>query len=118
MGELEDKLSGILSDPEAMSKLQSLGRSLGLDTGGFGNNQSPPPAPVPVPFGSRNEDLGAMLMRLAPLLADINRDDETACLLNALKPFLSPSRQQRLEQAGKMLRVMKLLPVIKNTGLI
>lgn len=120
MGELEDKLSSILSDPEAMSKLQTLGRSLGLDTGGLGRNVSPAPAPSPVSslFSQKGDDLSTMLMRLAPLLSDMGKDDETACLLNALKPFLSKPRQQRLEQAGKMLRVMKLLPVIKNTGLI
>ena len=34
MSGLEDKLSGILSDPEAMAKLKSLGDALGLDTSG------------------------------------------------------------------------------------
>lgn len=122
MSTLEDKLSGILSDPEAVSKLKSLGSALGLDTGGF--NAQPKPQPQQgfnLPFmgqNTGNDETISTLMRLAPLLSDMGRDDETACLLNALKPFLSEQRRVRLEQAGKMLKVMRLLPVIKNSGLM
>lgn len=122
MSTLEDKLSGILSDPEAVSKLKSLGSALGLDTSGV--NAQPKPQPqqgFSLPFmgqNTGNDETISTLMRLAPLLSDMGRDDETACLLNALKPFLSEQRRVRLEQAGKMLKVMRLLPVIKNSGLM
>lgn len=126
MSGLEDKLSGILSDPEAMAKLKSLGDALGLDTSG-GIPQKPQPSikqslggfNLPFADGAKGNDetLGA-IMRLAPLLADMGRDDEASCLLNSLRPFLSEQRRLRLDQAGKMLRVMRLLPLIKNSGLM
>lgn len=119
MAGLEDKLSGILSDPEAMSKLKALGQSLGLDTGGM--PQKPPPQSTQgfgLPQISGNDETVSALMRLAPLLADMGKDDEVSCLLNSLRPFLSEPRRQRLDQAGKMLKVMRLLPLIKNTGLM
>ncbi len=123
MAGLEDKLSGILSDPEAISKLKSLGQALGLDTG------SMPSMPAPntqksgpsLPFQSQstgNDEMVSSLMRLAPLLSDMGKDDEVSCLLNSLRPFLSESRRHRLDQAGKMLKVMRLLPIIKNSGLM
>ena len=122
MSGLEDKLAGILSDPEAVSKLKSLGQALGLDTS----------APVPqnppalnqgfnLPFGNKtqgNDEMMSTLMRIAPLLSDMGRDDEVSCLLNSLKPFLSEHRRQRLDQAGKMLKIMRLLPLIKGTGIL
>ncbi len=123
MSGLEDKLAGILSDPEAVSKLKSLGQALGLDTsGGFPAQQKPQPQQsFNLPFMGQsggNDETLSTIMRLAPLLSDMGKDDETACLLNALKPFLSEQRRMRLEQAGKMLKVMRLLPLIKNSGLM
>lgn len=124
MSGLEDKLSGILSDPEAMAKLRSLGDALGLDTSG-GLPLMPQPqqksAGVNLPFsalGQGNDETLGAIMRLAPLLSDMGRDDEASCLLNSLRPFLSEQRRTRLDQAGKMLRVMRLLPLIKNSGLM
>lgn len=121
MAGLEDKLSGILSDPEAVSKLRSLGAALGLDTSG--SNQ--PPANTTkafltpsVSYGGSTDELTSTLMRLAPMLSSMGRDDDITCLLNSLRPFLSEPRRARLDQAGKMLRVMKLLPIIKESGFI
>ena len=123
MSGLEDKLSGILSDPEAVSKLKSLGQALGLDTSSTLPAQSKPQPQqgFNLPFMGQsggNDEMLSTVMRLAPLLSDMGRDDETACLLNALKPFLSEPRQKRLEQAGKMLKVMRLLPIIRGSGII
>ncbi len=122
MSTLEDKLSGILSDPEAVSKLKSLGSALGLDTSGTVPSQKPQPQQsFNLPFMGQtpvNDETLSTLMRLAPLLSDMGKDDETACLLNSLRPFLSEPRRARLEQAGKMLKVMRLLPLIRGSGLI
>lgn len=110
MAGLEDKLSGILNDPEAVMKLKSLGSALGLDTsGGL--------PPVQKPSINQNDDMASTLMRLAPLLSDMSKDDEVSCLLNSLKPFLSEPRRARLDQAGKMLKVMKMLPLLRGWGL-
>ncbi len=122
MSGLEDKLSGILSDPEAVSKLKSLGQALGLDTSGGMPAQKPQSQQnfnLPFMGQSRgNDETLSTIMRLAPLLSDMSKDDETACLLNALKPFLSEPRRMRLEQAGKMLKVMRLLPLIRGSGIL
>lgn len=124
MSGLEDKLSGILSDPEAMSKLKALGQSLGLDTSGMPQKPQPQSQSTQsfnLPFANQssgNDEMVSSLMRLAPLLSDMGRDDEVSCLLNSLRPFLSEPRRQRLDQAGKMLKVMRLLPLIKGTGLM
>ena len=120
MAGLEDKLSGILSDPEAVSKLRSLGAALGLDTSSV---SQPPPAVKAYPTApysnqGNSEEFTSTLMRLAPMLSSMGRDDDVSCLLNSLRPFLSEPRRARLDQAGKMLRVMKMLPIIKESGLM
>lgn len=122
MAGIEEKLSGILSDPEAVSKLKSLGAALGLDTGTMPKPPEPKPqSGINTPFAPQSQessDMMSSLMRLAPLLSDMGKDDEVSCLLSSLKPFLSEPRRSRLEQAGKMLKVMRLLPLIKGTGLM
>lgn len=122
MSSLEDKLSGILSDPDAVSKLKSLGQALGLDTTSApAQKQVPQSTGFSLPFMSQasgNEEMMSTLMRLAPLLADMGKDDEISCLLNSLRPFLSEHRRLRLDEAGKMLKVMRLLPIIRGSGLI
>ncbi len=55
MSEMQDALNQILSNPEAMKQVQSLGEQLGLNK----------PAPKPEP---KNEMLGAM--QVIPLLKD------------------------------------------------
>lgn len=118
MNGIEDKLKGILSDPEAVSKLKSLGQALGLDTSAGFAPEPKPQQNLNLPFmgsNTANDETLSAFMRLAPLLNDMGKDDETACLLNALRPFLSEPRRKRLEQAGKMLKVMRLLPILRES---
>ena len=95
MDGLEDKLSAILSDPEAMGKISDMAKSL---------------------FGGREEDGHAraeaddenLLQRAKQLLRGNSlRSDETA-LLAALRPFLSEERRARLDRAIKIARLASL----------
>ncbi len=137
MADLENALSGILSDPDAMMKIKALGEQLGL----AGNPEPPAPdnqAIAPqrnTPYsGSENAQSAgsspldlltkadpAMLSKLTgflPLLSNMNRQDETTALLSALRPFLSNERRRRLDDAEKILRVMRALPFIRRSGLL
>ena len=76
MSEMQDAINQILSDPEAMKQVQSLGEQLGLS--------KPQPKPEP-------EGLGA-LTKLAPLMNSFSADDEVSRLLEALRPFLGEEK--------------------------
>lgn len=144
MDNLQDTIGSILSDPDAMAKIQELGKSLGL-TGGNDNTAVPTPAPqeqAKTSTGS-NIDLSALsgmlsglnslgsnnsvplpdpntlgaITKFLPLLSGMNQEDEATALLYALRPFLSGQKQKRLDDAGKMLRIMRVLPMIRSTGL-
>lgn len=119
MADIESTLSGILSDPEAVKKLQDLGKSLGL------TEDTPKPASSPVSSitsllssgGNDSPDLTSKLGAFLPIISKMNQEDDTTALLRALRPFLSESRQKRLDDASKMLRVMHILPLINSAGL-
>ena len=103
MSEMQDAINQILIDPEAMKQVQSLGEQLGLS--------KPQPKPEPKPEG-----LGA-LTKLAPLMNNFSADDEVSRLLEALRPFLGEEKRRRLDQAARLMRLIKVIPLIKDSGL-
>lgn len=145
MDNMQDAISNILSDPDAMAKIQELGKSLGL-TGNDTNSTTEPPQesePKAEQENAPSIDLSSLASMLSgassqqnssslslpdmntlstikkflPLLSGMNQEDETTALLYALRPFLSDHRRKRLDDAGKMLRIMRVLPMIRSTGL-
>lgn len=142
MDNLGELLGSVLSDPQAMSKIRSLGKELGLSTDAdntantqpqktqattpdlsslaaliAGNSQSNTNQSSSV-LGTLSPEMLSSVTRLMPLLSSFSEEDETSVLLNSLRPFLSPVRRKRLDDAGKMLKVMKLLPKLRSTGIL
>ncbi len=139
MADLENALSGILSDPDAMMKIKALGEQLGLTgssenspannratsagesalhTDSKGNQTAPSTSNSPLEMLTRTDP--ALLSKITgflPMLSNMNKQDETTALLCALRPFLSAQRRKRLEEAEKILRIMKVLPFIRKSGL-
>lgn len=110
MGEFEEKLNAILSNPEAMAQVASLAQSLGQQQ----PQESPPAQQQSSPPSSGAESgLGldpALLQKVLPLLTELNdnRADERAQLLYALRPFLKESRRDKVDQALRAARILHL----------
>ena len=135
MSELEDKLSAILGNPQAMSQIMSLAQSLG----GGSVAPAPPPreqtAPPPqeiapegqsAPSGQSAPDLSALLGGLSggngldpKLMAMAGRimeeyqsgDDGKAALLQALRPFVKERRYAKLDKAVQIARLSRVIRV-------
>ena len=106
MGEFEEKLNAILSNPEAMAQVASLAQSLGQQP------QEPQPAqqpPSPAPESGFGLD-PALLQKMLPLLTELNdnKTSEREQLLYALRPFLKESRRNKIDQALRAARVLHL----------
>lgn len=135
MDDLNQQIQNILSDPQAMGQLQGLLRSLG---GGQGDNQ-PQAAPASsgpdlssllgalgggAPQPAQNESSLAgvspqalsMMTRLMPLLSQANREDDATRLLRALRPLLGEQRQKKVDEAIQVLQMLRLLPLLKESG--
>ncbi len=111
MSEIQDKINQILSNPEALRQVQSLGEQLGL-------SKPEPPKPVAKPKSeSMSDDMMKALTRFAPLMKSMGQEDETTRLLNALRPFLSPEKCQKLDQAEKMMKFIRVIPMLKENGM-
>lgn len=62
--------------------------------------------------------MAGMMMQIAPLLSSLKQDDNSSNLLTALRPFLSEPRRKKLDESSKMLQLMRLLPLLKDTGIL
>ena len=109
MDDLNSKLSSILSDPGAMRELASLASSLGLDSPGVHNSPEPP-----APAAGDSSSALSMMSGLMPLLGSLKAEDDTTRLLDAIRPFLSEERRQKLDKAKKILRIMRLMPMMRE----
>lgn len=45
-------------------------------------------------------------------------DDERTALIKALKPMLSEAKQHKADDAIKILRIIQLVPLLKDTGFL
>lgn len=100
MDEWEERIGQILNDPARMERLSGLAQSL---LGGGGE-----PAGPAAPAGLPGLD-GALAGKLAGLLAeDAGAARSREGLLQALGPWLSPGRRDRLQRALRIARLSRL----------
>ena len=111
MEDLNEKLTRLLSSPEGMEKIQSMMSALG---GALPQEEAPPPPPAPPPSAG-GIDMAA-LSKVLPLLGQMNQENEDTRLLAALRPYLHGQRAERLEESMRLLKLMKLLPLLTEGG--
>lgn len=127
---LSEKLSQLLNSPEGMQKIQSTLAALGM---GDGAEEETRAASGPAAAPSMGELASAlslsgetgkggspelqMMARLAPLLSGMKGEDDNTRLLKSLRPFLSGDREERLDESIKIMRLMKILPLLREQDL-
>lgn len=111
MSDLSGSIGAILGDPAMMDQIRQLGAALGLeDKPASGNEARSGPVSSPAP----NAEMLGAVMKLAPLLSSMEEETESTRLLSALRPFLGQRRQERLDGSLRILRLMRLLPALKE----
>lgn len=116
MDDLAGKLSELLNNPESLEQIKGISNLLGLNT-----QQSPIPEPprekgIQDALGMSPETMQA-IMKMAPLLGTINQDDQNTIFLQALKPLLKDKRRKKLDEAIRMMRMFKIIPLLKQQGI-
>ncbi len=120
MDDMSQKLMSLMNDPEIMSKIQGLSGLLSQDSK---QEQIKPPEPKPPePHPKSNEqmlplDMMGTMMKIMPIINSMKEEDETTRLLKALRPFLSEARRKKLDEGIRLMRIMRMLPLLKGTDM-
>ena len=68
-------------------------------------------------FGSLGAD-AQMISKISGIMQAMNRDDSRCDLLRALKPLLRPERQHRADEAIRLLKIISMLPMLREQNLL
>lgn len=138
MAEFDEKLNALLSNPDSMAQIMRLAQSLSGDTeGGSGqesqkhhqqkhhqqehhqqehhqqehqHHQEPPQSSADLLSSLTGGVDPKLLMRLLPLVQELGgqRDSNARALLYALRPYLKPERQEKVERALQLARLFHI----------
>ena len=100
MGELEDRISSVLNDPEQLARISAMAQSLmgGLDTGKTVEDENAAALEKTVSLEKIRYLLRGPLGAKSPRLA----------VLEALAPCLDDKRREKLGRAMRLARVLRL----------
>lgn len=106
MEDMESQLSAILGNPQMMQQIMSIAQ----------NFQSEPPPQAP-PSSPPGEIDFATVQKLTSLIGKTGIDVQQRALLQALHPYLSGQRIQKLEKAMRAAKLAGMASVFfSNTG--
>lgn len=111
MGDFEDKLNSILNDPKQMEQITAMAKSL-MGGGEMPSGGSKTEKPKDTGL-FENFDPGA-LGRLSAVIGGGRRDEKRA-LLEAVKPYLSPQRREKLDKAMKLAKMIGMAEIAFET---
>ncbi len=110
MENINDSLNDIianLSDKD-IDNLKNMAQNI------FGGESGEPPKEE-----STSSDLPNInLAQIGQIMNTMKGEDDRTRLIKALKPMLSPSKQRKADEAVRMLRLFRILPLIRDSGLL
>lgn len=110
MSEMEEKLGAILNNPQMMQQIMSMAQAMGAAQ----PRKEEPPKQQEQP-GFPNID-PRMLQSIAGIARQNGVDQNQQALLQALSPYLSRERIQKLERAMRAARMANAASVFLNSG--
>ena len=112
MDELSEKLAGILNDPETMNRVRQMAENI------LGGEEA-----TPEPQTNALDNIGSMIganemQSIISIIGKLNSSggDNRTALLTALKPHLSEPRREKVDTAIKILKMLELLPLMRESG--
>ncbi len=112
MDDLTSLLSGLINSPQGMEQLKNMAGAL------LGNQNAESVVENTKESSLPNISPGeiAGVMKMMNILKQDNNDSRAKLLLS-IRPHLSEHRQKRVDDAVKILRLIQILPLVKELGL-
>ncbi|MEG1943329.1 MAG: hypothetical protein RR049_05880 [Angelakisella sp.] len=118
MDSMAEKLEQLLNDENTVSQIQQILSS--LREGGGISQPTGEAEPQGGGEGGINPAMMKGLLNMLPMSGGgaSGGDDPNVELLRALRPFLSTKRKKKVSEAVKMMKLMDMLPMITQSGLL
>ncbi len=113
MDDISEKLASVLNDPDSMERVRRMAESL---LGDKGEEEKPKNIPLLSGDGMPTPDEMQKIMQIVTALKSGGNDSRTRLLL-ALRENLSPPRREKVDTAVKILRLIDILPFLKESGI-
>lgn len=125
MDDIMNKINKILSDPESIKQISELAQMFMSEAGNNNKNSNASDSNPDNSENSSDSDSGAFsgfdlgkLMKIQEIIGAVSGKDKNAELLLALKPHLSPERQKKADKAIKLLKLLTVWNIIKDSGML
>ena len=110
MDDLNQKLAQILNDPESMNRVKEMAESILSQNE---KEEKPEDSVFGIPDSTELTNIISIVSKL-----NQKNDDARTSLLAALKPHLSEPKREKVDTAIKILRLLDLLPALKESGIL
>lgn len=117
MDDISEKLAELLNDPDSLKRVREMAENI-LGASPKSTPEAPPPNNGGSVFDNMDIDptqVGKIFSVMSRLKSD--QDDKRAKLLLALKPHLSEPKREKVDTAIKLLKLIDLLPFLKDSGM-
>lgn len=114
MDDISEKLAGILNDPETMNRVRQMAENI------LGGEKETATADTNS-LDNISSMIGANEMQsIISIIGRLNSSggDNRTALLTALKPHLSEPKREKVDTAIKILKVIEILPLLKDSGIL
>ena len=110
MDDIMGKISELLSDEESVRQLSELAQMLVSDSEKSEEKDERA-------ISEEQPDIASML-KLTSLIGEASKQDRNTGLLLALKPHLGEEKQKRVDKAIKLLKLLAIWNIAKESGLL
>lgn len=119
MADMLGKMGELLSDPESLQQIQELAQMLQQ---GSAEETEQEESTASASDTAENGGAGGfdlnMLLRVQELMGAMQNNDPDTQLLLALRPHLKETRQKKVDQAVKLLKLYAVFSAVKENGML
>lgn len=119
MDDMMSVIQSAMQNPETMAQLNAIAQSLFSGDNSSQQNIALPDSIPSAPTQNTGSDIDIQkLMSVASAIKNTNQKDTTIDFLFALKPFLKSEKQLKADRVIKLLRLLAILPILKESGIL
>jgi len=118
MDDLAQTFMNFLSNPENKKKIDAIKEKFLDNSSEQSERVASESSQQEAPENGFSPETLSMISKIAPLLSAVKEEDPSTKLLQALRPLLNEKRKNKLDESMKIFKIIKILPLLKEKGIL